>query len=231
MIENKRGKKKKKTKYSHRGMRTGGGFEVDTPGQGGSPEAFALGVTGESGGCSSGVERRPRRGPGGARMGKQREVLLVESFKDDELPTPRKSNVFERRLIDIICEKRRLEEFQKFLEERKYDTDFLEFVVRVMEFKKEAIAEEALRVALEIYGKYVDEETSLENYLEFEDKSIAEEIREGLQQCEEAFKVGSGDEGFLRSLFDRAVTEVSGKHACSLTHWMHVDLEEAGQAY
>ena len=80
-------------------------------------------------------------------MGKQREVLLVESFKDDELPTPRKSNVFERRLIDIICEKRRLEEFQKFLEERKYDTDFLEFVVRVMEFKKEAI--ERVKVFLE----------------------------------------------------------------------------------
>lgn len=64
---------------------------------------------------------------------------FLEGIKNEELPTPKKSNHLESRLISYLNDKEQFYRFEKFLSERKnFDVDYLHYFLKVMEFKKES---------------------------------------------------------------------------------------------
>jgi hypothetical protein len=63
---------------------------------------------------------------------------FLNSLKKDDLPTPKKSNKLDTRLIRYINDKEKFYQLEKFLHDKKrFDVDYLHFYVKVMEFKKE----------------------------------------------------------------------------------------------
>ena len=71
-------------------------------------------------------------------MIRNRANNFLDSLKKDEMPTPKKSNKLDSKLIAYIIDKEKFYQFEKFLSQKKqFDVDYLHFYVKVMEFKKE----------------------------------------------------------------------------------------------
>ena len=65
---------------------------------------------------------------------------FFDSIKNEELPTPKKghqANELESVLVTYLSNKKTFIAFERFLNERHYDIDYLHFYVKVMEFKQE----------------------------------------------------------------------------------------------
>lgn len=69
-----------------------------------------------------------------------RATNFFDSVKNEELPTPKKShsvNELESVLLNFLGNKKKYAAFERFLSERHYDTDYLNFYVKVIEYKRE----------------------------------------------------------------------------------------------
>jgi hypothetical protein len=67
---------------------------------------------------------------------KAKATNFLSSMKGEELPTPKKSNKLNSRLIKYINDHERFIALEKFLTQNKqFDVDFLHFYLNVMEFK------------------------------------------------------------------------------------------------
>ena len=89
---------------------------------------------------------------------------FLESLKNEELPTPKRSNKLDSRLIRYINDREKFLQLENFLCKRKsYDVDYLHFYVKVMEFKKESSIDKAKLAAGMIIDNYLTEEA--ENYI------------------------------------------------------------------
>ena len=93
--------------------------------------------------------------------GQNKAALFLDSHKTEDLPTPKKSQQLDIKLIEIINDEDRFYELERFLsEEKNYDVDNLAFYVKVMEFQKEVNQMNSTLAAGLIIDNYLAEDAS-----------------------------------------------------------------------
>jgi len=124
----------------------------------------------------------------------------LQNKKGEELPTPKKSNKLEKRLIHYINNSDLFVKLEKFLiQSKNFDVDFLHFFINVMEFKKENNADKAKLAAGMIIDQYLTEEA--QNYIEIDASVVNEVLGDYERSCKTRQKVSP-------SLFDKAISNV-----------------------
>jgi len=84
---------------------------------------------------------------------------FLESHKQENLPTPKKSAEFDSMFIEIINDSDRFFQFENYLEQEcNYDLDILEFYIKVMDFKKETGDEQRCLAGGVIIDSFLSEE-------------------------------------------------------------------------